>query len=61
MAAGAGRMIDRVLRIEEQGVPAPMPMPVRAMAMREAAAADTPVSAGQLEFRARVNLTATLK
>jgi hypothetical protein len=31
------------------------------MAMKEPAIADTPVSAGQMEFRARVTLTATLK
>ncbi|MGE3577014.1 MAG: SIMPL domain-containing protein [Vicinamibacterales bacterium] len=61
MAAGAGRALDRVVRIEEHGVPAPMPMPVRAMAMKEAAMTDTPVAAGQMEFRARVTLTATLK
>ena len=62
MALGAGRTVDRVLRIEEQGVATPGPMPVRAMAMREAAAApETPVAAGQLEFRARVTVTATLK
>lgn len=61
MAVGAARTIDRVLRIEEHGVPTPMPMPVRAMAMKEAAMADTPVAAGQMEFRARVTLTATLK
>lgn len=61
MALGAGRALDRVLRVEEQGVQAPDPMPVRAMAMREARAADTPVAAGQMEFRARVTLTATLK
>lgn len=61
MAAGAARALDRVLRIEEHGVPAPMPMPVRAMAMKESAMADTPVAAGQMEFRARVTLTATLK
>lgn len=61
MAAGAGRSLDRILRIEEHGVPTPMPMPVRAMALKEAAGADTPVAAGQLEFRARVTLTATLK
>ena len=62
MAAGAGASIARVVRIEEQGVPVPMPMPVRAMAMKEmAAGADTPVAAGQLEFRARVTLTAALK
>lgn len=37
----------------------PGPMPVRAMAMREAVA-DTPVAAGQMEFHARVTVTATL-
>ena len=62
MALGAGRTIDRVLRIEEQGVATPGQVPVRALAMREAAAAtDTPVAAGQMEFRARVTVTATLK
>ena len=62
MAVGAGRTIDRVLRIEEQGVQTPGPMPVRAMAMREAAAGpDSPVAAGQMEFRARVTVTAMLK
>ncbi len=61
MALGAGKSIDRVLRIEEEGVQAPGSMPVRAMAMREAKADDTPVAAGQLEFRARVTVTATLK
>ena len=35
-------------------------MPVRAMAMREAVA-DTPVAVGQMEFHARVTVTATLK
>jgi uncharacterized protein YggE len=61
MAAGAARTIDRVLRIEEHDVPVPMPLPARVMAMKEPAIADTPVSAGQMEFRARVTLTATLK
>ncbi|MDO8793647.1 MAG: SIMPL domain-containing protein [Vicinamibacterales bacterium] len=61
LALGAGKAVDRVLRIEEEGVQVPGPMPVRAMAMREAAAAETPVAAGQMEFRARVTLTATLK
>lgn len=61
LALGAGKTIDRVLRIEEEGVQAPGPMPVRAMAMKEAMAADTPVAAGQMEFRARVTVTATLK
>lgn len=62
VAAGAGMAVGRVVRVEEQGMPGPMPMPmaVRGMAMKEMAA-DTPVAAGQLEFRARVTLTAALK
>ena len=62
-AGGAGRSIDRILRIEEHGVVAPpMPMAVRSMAMKEASqAADTPISAGQMEFRAHVTLTSALK
>jgi uncharacterized protein YggE len=62
-AEGAGRKVDRILRIEEQGVVTP-PMPVRLM--REAAQAAgpdsaPPISAGQTEIRARVTVTAVLK
>src|SRR5262245_44998173 len=61
-AAGAGRSIDRVVRIEE---PTGRPMPPQPMMMmREAAAATappTPVAPGELEIRAVVSLTATLK
>ena len=61
-AAGAGRSVDRILRIEEHGVVAP-PMPMARMAMMKEAnqAADTPIAAGQMEFRARVSLTMVLK
>jgi uncharacterized protein YggE len=62
-AAGAGRTIDRILRIDEQGAVAP-PVPVRFM--REAAQpaagdAAPPIAAGQMEIRARVSVTAALK
>jgi uncharacterized protein len=62
-AAGAGRSIDRILRVEEQGVDVP-PMPVRMM--RQAAQANAadlapPISAGQMEIRARATVTVTLK
>jgi len=62
MAAGAGKAVDRIVRVEEQGTASP-PMPMGAMALRSAAgpAADTPVSAGPIEFRAHVTLTVTLK
>lgn len=62
-AGGAGRVIDRILRIDEQGVSAP-PMPVRMMRMEAAQAADAaapPISAGEMEIRANVTLTASLK
>ena len=62
-AAGAGQSIARVLRIEEHGVvapPPPIPM-MRVTSREEAASADVPISAGQLELRARVTVTAELK
>jgi uncharacterized protein len=62
-AAGAGKTLDVIQRIEEQGV-STAPPPMMRMA-REAAvgqvASDTPVAAGEMEFRARVTLTATIK
>jgi uncharacterized protein len=62
-AGGAGRVVDRILRIDEQGVSAP-PMPVRMMRMEAAQANDAaapPISAGEMEIRANVTLTASLK
>jgi uncharacterized protein len=62
-AAGAGRSVDRILRVEEQGVDVP-PMPVRMM--RQAAQANAadfapPISAGQMEIRARATVTVAIK
>jgi uncharacterized protein len=62
-AAGAGRTIERIIRVEEQGVVVP-PMPVRMMRESlQVAAADAapPISAGQSEIRARATVTALLK
>ena len=62
-AAGAGRSIDRVLRVDEMNGVAP-PVPVRMMreaAQAVAADAAPPISAGQMEIRARVSVTAVLK
>lgn len=61
-AAGAGRALDRVIRVEEPGG-RPMPPPQPTMMMRQVAAdqAQTPVVAGEIEIRANVTLTATLK
>jgi uncharacterized protein len=61
-AAGAGRAIDRVIRVDEPGSRPIPPQPV--MMMRQAAsaeAAQTPVVAGEIEIRATLTLTATLK
>lgn len=60
LAAGAKRSIDRVLRIEESSVGRGPDMPVMAMRMK-AEDAGTPVAAGELEIRAQVRLTASIK
>jgi len=62
-AAGAGRSIDRILRVDEQGtVSPPMPVPYPRQAAQSAAAdAAPPIAAGQMEIRARVTVTAVLK
>jgi uncharacterized protein YggE len=63
-AAGAGRSLDRVIRIEEpSNLPDPMPPPVP-MLERAAMAADqkqTPIVAGEIEIRSTVVITVTLK
>jgi uncharacterized protein YggE len=65
LAAAAGRDVDRIIRIEEQGgyTPSPRPMPMmRAEAAAMAAPAPPPpVEAGEIEVRARVTLTARMK
>jgi uncharacterized protein YggE len=63
-AAGGGRSLDRIIRIDEAGVVGG-PIPLQRTMMREAfagdAAAAPPISAGQTEIRARVTLTVVLK
>jgi uncharacterized protein YggE len=61
-ATGAGQSIARILRIEEQGTISRPPVPYLAReAALQADAAAPPISAGQLELRAQVTLTAELK
>ena len=62
-AAGAGRNIDRILRVEEHGVDVPpMPVPMmRQAAQGPVAFAEPPISAGRMEIRARATVTAVLK
>jgi len=62
-ATGAGRAIDRVLRIEDSrdgGTVPPRPM-VMTMARSAEAGAPTPVEPGYIEIHARVTLTASMK
>ena len=62
-AAGAGRAIDRIIRIEEgplDGGPIPMPRIAR-QELQAGVAAAPPISTGQMEIRARVALTAVIK
>jgi uncharacterized protein YggE len=58
-AAGAGRTIDRVIRIQEDSVPE-IPRPMMRMAAAEQMPA-TPITPSTVEIRARVTLTAALK
>ncbi len=61
IASGAGRGVDRIVRIEElSGGGEPMPM-MRQYAMAKAADASTPVAAGEMEIRAQVRLTVAIK
>jgi uncharacterized protein YggE len=61
-AAGAGRTLDRLVRIEESGsVPPPVPMPFARTLAAEAGGAAPPVTPGQIEVRAQVTVTFSLK
>ena len=62
LAAGAGRTVDRVIRIDDTRQPRivpPQPMMMRAAAADSAAT--TPVEPGLIEIRAQVTLTVTIK
>jgi uncharacterized protein YggE len=63
LAQAAGRTIDRIIRIDDQGVRSAPPPRQYMMAMKSAtdAISPTPVEAGQLEIRANVSLTVRLK
>jgi uncharacterized protein YggE len=63
LAAGAGRAVDRVLRIDDtrQGrIPPPQPMMMRAAA-NAAESYQTPIEPGFVEIRAQVTLTVAIK
>ena len=59
-AAGAGMSVDRIIRIDEQGVSSP-PIPLRRETFQaDAAAAAPPIAAGSMEVRAHVMVTTLL-
>ena len=64
-ALGAGRVIDRIIKVEEAGGFRPMPVDRVMMRAEVGQAADAsfapPISAGQTEIRAQVTVTAVLK
>ena len=61
-AAGAGRTVDRILRIDDTRQ-APSPRAPMAMAMARAADQQfsTPVEPGEIEIRAQVTVTVAIK
>ena len=60
-ASGAGMSVDRIIRIDEQGVSSP-PIPLRReMLQTGVAVAAPPVAAGSMEVRAHVTVTTVLK
>jgi uncharacterized protein YggE len=59
--AGAGRALDRIVKVEDARDGPIVPRPMLAMRSAEAPAAPTPVEAGTIEIRARVTLTASMK
>src|SRR5262245_48814097 len=60
LAAGAGRTVDRVIRIDDMRQ-SRMPQPVMMMRAQAADAAQTPVEPGLIEIEAQVTLTVSIK
>jgi uncharacterized protein len=58
-AAGAGRAIDRIVRIDALAGGAPVPLP--RVALRQQTAEAPPISAGEMEIRSQVTVTSALK
>jgi uncharacterized protein YggE len=61
VATGAGRAVDRILKIEEQGAGAQEPPRPMFRAAATAADAAPPIATGEIEVRASVVLTVSLK
>ena len=62
-ASGAGMKVDRVLRIEEQRTSPPEPRPIMMMRQSAALQADAapPMAPGELEIKAIVTMTSSIK
>src|SRR5688572_2428198 len=60
-AKGAGATIDRIVRIEEEGIHVEPPRPMMRMAMQTIEATATPVEPSTIEIRASVTLTVSLR
>ena len=60
-ATGANVQIDRVIRIEEQREGIEIPRPMGMVMMKSEAAPSVPIEAGEIEVRARVTLTASIR
>jgi len=61
LAAGAGRTVDRVIRIDDSRQPRIPPQPVMMMRAQAADNAQTPIEPGLIEIRAQVTLTVSIK
>ena len=59
-AAGAGRAIDRIIKIEDARELSAPPRPMMTYAMKTADAAPTPVEPGLIEIRSRVTVTTSM-
>lgn len=61
IASGSGRAVDRVIRIEEQFAGGGGAEPMQRMYAMAKAEATTPVAAGEIEIRAQVRVTVSMK
>jgi uncharacterized protein YggE len=61
LAAGAGRAVDRIIRIEESSAGIEPPRPMLMERSFAKADASTPVAAGELEIRAQVRVIVAMK
>jgi uncharacterized protein YggE len=61
IASGAGGTVGRIIRIEESATRVPPPQPVMMARMAEDTRPATPVSPGEIEIRAQVTLTVSVR